>query len=394
MIRTLIVDDDSLIHVTLRSLIDWESCGYVVVQDCAGGNQALSYLMERPVDLLITDIKMPGMDGLELMRQLRQSRSMPVTVVLSGYDEFELVREAFRLGAYDYLLKGNISRTSLTRLLSGLREKVFPSAAGPAAAGAAQQGPAELEEAAACCETLCKLSVLQGPGSVCAQGQYGELVRAYDTQAPGCDRLIAALCGEDGELLDQESGRWFSGLKRLDNKEHIQRCLVLLARLGERLESYGLSFSRVFPERPDFHTLLREFASKGEREIWLRNTLRRVREACDSQRQERQKSAIQRAKEFMQDNFTNPELMLKTVADYVGFNEKYFSTRFTRECSCTFINYLNDLRLKRAQELLIQTDMKIYEISDAVGYSSVEHFNHMFKKKLCISPKDFRKSKI
>lgn len=500
MIRTLIVDDDSLIHVTLRSLIDWESCGYTVVQDCAGGNQALSCLMEHPVDLLITDIKMPGMDGLELMRQLRQSGSMPVTVVLSGYDEFELVREAFRLGAYDYLLKGNISRTSLTRLLSGLREKVFLSAAGPAAAGAAQQGPAELEEgdyilamflvedfaqtaqrfgdnlrermekpmlelvhqvrrlqdrvtmrvrtpscyelyyqvrnrngvqdtvrsaarqiqglwhdfmnldtavgisavvsrqelkeAAACCETLCKLSVLQGPGSVCAQGQYGELVRAYDIQAPGCDKLIAALCGEDGELLGQELGRWFSGLKRLDNKNHTQRCLVLLARLGERLESYGLSFSRVFPERPDFHTLLREFDSKGEREIWLRNTLRRVREACDSQRQERQKSAIQRAREFMQDNFTNPELMLKTVADYVGFNEKYFSTRFTRECGCTFINYLNDLRLKRAQELLIQTDMKIYEISDAVGYSSVEHFNHMFKKKLCISPKDFRKSKI
>ncbi|USF27021.1 HTH-type transcriptional activator RhaS [Firmicutes bacterium ASF500] len=499
MIRTLIADDDSLIHVTLRSLIDWESCGCTVVQSCAGGNQALSYLMEHPVDLLITDIKMPGMDGLELMRQLRQSGSMPVTVVLSGYDEFELVREAFRLGAYDYLLKGGISRASLTRLLNGLREKVFHTATG-SAAGISERAPLELEEgdyvlvlftvedfaraaqrfegnlreqmekpmlelvhqirrlqdrvtvrartpscyelyyrvqtrtgvqdtvqsltrqiqglwhdfmnldtaagisavvsrqqleeAAACCETLCKLSVLQGPGSVCVQGRYGELVRAYDAQASGCDRLIAALCGEEGDMSDQELGRWFSGLKRLDNKEHIRRCLVLLARLGERLESYSLSFSRVFPERPDFHTLLREFDSKGEREIWLRNTLRRVREACDSQRQERQKSAIQRAREFMQDNFTNPELMLKTVADYVGFSEKYFSTRFTRECGCTFINYLNDLRIRRAQELLVQTDMKIYEISDAVGYSNVEHFNHMFKKKLCISPKDFRKSKI
>lgn len=144
MIRTLIVDDDSLIHVTLRSLIVWESCGYTVVQDCSGGNQALSCLMEHPVDLLITDIKMPGMDGLELMRQLRQSGSMPVTVVLSGYNEFELVREAFRLGAYDYLLKSNISRASLTRLLDGLREKVFPAAAG-LSAGAPQPGRPELE---------------------------------------------------------------------------------------------------------------------------------------------------------------------------------------------------------------------------------------------------------
>ena len=85
--------------------------------------------------------------------------------------------------------------------------------------------------------------------------------------------------------------------------------------------------------------------------------------------------------------------MLKTVADFVGFSEKYFSSRFTQECGCPFIGYLNDLRIGRAQELLLQTDMKIYEISDAVGYSSVEHFNHMFKKKLCMSPKDFRKSR-
>ena len=122
----------------------------------------------------------------------------------------------------------------------------------------------------------------------------------------------------------------------------------------------------------------------------LRSALRRTHEVCGSQREKKRKNAIQLAKEFMQDNFTNSELMLKTVADYVGFSEKYFSTRFTRECGCTFINYLNDLRIKRAQDLLRQTDMKIYEVSDAVGYSSVEHFHHMFKKKLGISPKDFR----
>lgn len=125
MIRTLIVDDDSLIHVTLRSMIDWERYGYTVVQDCSGGDQVLHYLREHSIDLLLTDMKMPGMSGLELLRRLRQSSSMPVTVVLSGYDEFDLVREAFRLGAYDYLLKANISPAGIAQLLNGLRSKVF-----------------------------------------------------------------------------------------------------------------------------------------------------------------------------------------------------------------------------------------------------------------------------
>lgn len=131
MIRTLIVDDDALVRATLSSLLDWESCGYRIVQDCLNGQQALDYLRLQDVDLLITDIKMPGMGGLKLLEQLRASARMPVSVVLSGYDEFELVREAFRLGAYDYLLKANLTEAELRRLLTDLREKVFHDAARP-----------------------------------------------------------------------------------------------------------------------------------------------------------------------------------------------------------------------------------------------------------------------
>lgn len=338
MIRTLIVDDDSLIHVTLRSMIDWEGCGYTVVQDCGSGAQALRYLQDHTVELLITDIKMPGVSGLELMRQLRKNAALPVTVVLSGYDEFDLVREAFRLGAYDYLLKANISSSGVAELLTGLREKVFQAAAGTRSAdetpdlkpgdyvaalftvedfsGAAQRfgdnlrlqlekpmlelarqlrrlqdrvfvrartpscyelcyrarDAAEAEETAYSvvrqiqglwhdfmnldtaagvstvvplreagaamerCETLCRLAALRGPGGVCEQRRYGALAAAYEARASDSDALIAALCGEDEDVLAQELSRFFSGLKQLEGREHIESVLILLARLGERLE--------------------------------------------------------------------------------------------------------------------------------------------------------------
>ena len=131
MIRTLIVDDDALVRANLSSLLDWESCGYHIVHDCINGLQALDYLRLHDVDLLITDIKMPGMGGLQLLEQLRASARLPVSVVLSGYDEFELVRDAFRLGAYDYLLKANLNEHTLRRLLDDLRDKVFHEAAAP-----------------------------------------------------------------------------------------------------------------------------------------------------------------------------------------------------------------------------------------------------------------------
>lgn len=487
MIRTLIVDDDSLVHVTLRSLINWERYGYSVVGDCSNGNQALSFLKDHTVDLLITDMKMPGMSGLELMGALRQQSHIPVTVALSGYDEFELVREAFRLGAYDYLLKSDMNQVGLERLLTGLRKRVFrdigvqtavrPLAENPAAAlapgnyvaasfrvlhftEAAQrfgdnlrermekpmlelvyqihrlQGKAvlrardpsyyemyypvrdrnrihdtivsvvqqiqgvwrdfvnlevavgisdvvtdaQIRQASQQCETLCRLSILQGCGKVCAQWQWGALAKRYEAEASQCDSLIAALCGEDSQAQERETGLWLSSLKGLDDKAHSQRILVLMARLGERLHNYGQSYFRIFSEEPDIPAILSRLDTRAERELWLRNTLRRVQSACDEGRKKKPFSAMERAREFMQDNFTNPELTLRTVADYVGFNEKYFSNRFRKEFGCTFISYLNDLRIARAKELLRQTDMKMYEISEAVGYSSIEHFNHMFRK--------------
>ena len=249
----------------------------------------------------------------------------------------------------------------------------------------------QLELAVRRCETLCRLTVLQDGVNVRVQWEDGGLSLEYEETAADCDGLIAAFCGEDQGKLDRETEWWFSGLKKLEDREHIRRILILLARMGERLQNYGQDFLHIFPDRENYAALLSQFETRAERELWLRSVLRRVQTACTQERQAKQAGAIDRARNFMRDNFTNPELMLKTVADYVGFSEKYLSTQFTKECGCTFINYLNDLRIKRAQELLVQTDMKIYEISEAVGYSSVEHFNHMFKKKLCISPKDYRR---
>lgn len=125
MIRTLIVDDETLVRATLRTLVDWEALGYTIVQDCSDGGQALEYLKRNPVDVMFTDMKMPNVGGIELLRGLKESRAAPVSIALSGYDEFELVREAFRLGAYDYLLKSDLNAEILRALLEQLRQKYF-----------------------------------------------------------------------------------------------------------------------------------------------------------------------------------------------------------------------------------------------------------------------------
>lgn len=113
--RILIADDDTMVRIGLKTVINWEENGFVLVGEAANGLEAMQLVQEKKPDIVITDIKMPGMDGIELIRQLRQQSTPPEILVLSSYDEFELVKQALKLGARDYLLKLNLNPEELLR---------------------------------------------------------------------------------------------------------------------------------------------------------------------------------------------------------------------------------------------------------------------------------------
>lgn len=156
-------------------------------------------------------------------------------------------------------------------------------------------------------------------------------------------------------------------------------------RILHRIAGIGALLAGVAGCRPELEAL----PTPWERGVWLRSLLRRERERLPRSPAEGA-DPIQRACQYLADHFADHDLALKTVADQVGLSEKYFSTQFTKRCGCTFSSYLNGLRLRYAQDLLRNTDLKIYQVSDRAGYNSIEHFTHIFKKNLCISPKDYR----
>ena len=115
-VNIFLADDDRIIRMGLRKIIGGLSENYYVVGEASNGEDALAYLLENPVDLLITDIRMPVMDGIELIEQIDR-RKLPVkTIVLSGFDEYRYIRASLKGGAQDYLLKP-IDRGELGQLL-------------------------------------------------------------------------------------------------------------------------------------------------------------------------------------------------------------------------------------------------------------------------------------
>lgn len=503
MNQVVIVDDETIIRVTLRSLLVWESLGFHVAADFSGGKPALDYLRKNRTDLLIVDMKMPDLNGIALMEKLKEEGILPLTVVLSGYNEFSLVREAFRIGAYDYLLKSDVSRESLLALLQKLNQTIFldggrekavfsdaaeeslgigqlegeygmvlfsvdegmkqaarfgedlgeqlqkpvlelarqlprVAARGKLAAvdplhyvlaykagdraqyrhtiisvvrqlqsvwrdymnltvSAAVSDPAcgeELFDRLKRGSSLIKLSALSGKNALCAEWEWEEELEIYlrEEEARADEGLFLALYGADVVALEEEKRRFFEVLGGLSFEDGRRRCLVFIARLAAVFEKYGDDFFGLFPEEANYREKLAVLGSDRELELWMNNYLRWVTDYIENRHDTVQADAILRAKRFLADNYANPELTLKSVADYVGFNEKYLSTRFTKEAGTTFSAYLTDLRMQKAKNLMVSTDLRMYEISERVGYHNVEHFNRMFKKSFGVSPGDFRKN--
>lgn len=105
MLRLIIVDDERIIRETIRSLIDWESLGIQVVGVCRDGLEAYDAIVDEYPDIVLTDIKMPGLSGLELIQRITQTYDKIEFVILSGYGEFSLAAEAMKYGVHHYLLK-------------------------------------------------------------------------------------------------------------------------------------------------------------------------------------------------------------------------------------------------------------------------------------------------
>lgn len=118
LLKVLLVDDEPFILQGLKILIDWEQEGFEVVKTAANGEEALEYLRGEQVDLIIADIKMPVVTGLELLEKIRGEKiSDAHFVILSGYADFEYARKAIRYDCTDYILKP-VDREELLKVLN------------------------------------------------------------------------------------------------------------------------------------------------------------------------------------------------------------------------------------------------------------------------------------
>lgn len=103
--KVILVDDEKAIVESISKIVDWEAFGFTLTSTCLNGFQALEAIRRDNPDIVITDIKMPVIDGIQLIQKTREFNSQVIFIILSGYGEFELAKRAMREGVREFLLK-------------------------------------------------------------------------------------------------------------------------------------------------------------------------------------------------------------------------------------------------------------------------------------------------
>lgn len=124
MYKVLIVDDDKVIRQDLKAILDWQRYGFKVTAEASTGQEALEQMKKNAFDLVITDIYMPVMDGIELIKRAKNEYPSAEFIVVSNYDEFRYVKTAMKYGALDYVLKYEIDANSFIPIIASVRNKL------------------------------------------------------------------------------------------------------------------------------------------------------------------------------------------------------------------------------------------------------------------------------
>jgi two-component system, response regulator YesN len=518
--KAFFVEDEIVTREGIRDNVDWKGNGFEFVGEAPDGEMALPLLQTSRPDLLITDIKMPFMDGLELCRIVRERMPWIKVVILSGHDEFEYAQKAINLGVTEYLLKpvtANDLHQVLQRIAAqldrekqeqaqleklrnqveenrtALREKLLLNLVVGAISSAEAIEKGQLlgldlvashylalviqidlctplepfdyhgyqraqQAIAAPLEThpdifLIKKDVEELVIIVKArtaeelQARKDELAQAIQQQAASCCCRITLACGAPKQRITDIYQSFVEALIEVQNAgtrdaggpnssvgkaellkinksavESYLRCGVkedfadffdtFIRPLGEAaLKSYmvknylvmdivlttakfiaelGGNIDQILPHLGTIETALAEVKTFEQFREQIQQILTGALAFRDSRASSQHVLMLHNVHDYIDQHYSDQNLSLNEVSSQVNLSPSHFSTVFSQETGQTFKEYLTEIRIRKAKELLRSTTLRSFEIADQIGYNDPHYFSYVFRKQTGLSPKEYR----
>ncbi len=525
--KVVLVDDESDVAERISRKLDWNEIGFETPVLCNNALDALDICEKIKPEVVMTDITMPYMNGLELAKKLKDEYPNIRIIIFSGYDEFEYAQEAVHIQAEEYILKPidseqlkeifqrmkssldkeydeiqNVSKLEsyYNDSLPTLQESFYASLIenkipmdkldhflenysidlkGPyycaviihvsthsrkdqinplylavsvgkivkeklgdkwngklftyqgntvmiaqldAEEGEITKLTDDCDKFARLAKSVANATVTVGIGRICSQ-----LIDIYDSYA-GARLAVSyrALYGTTKAIniteIDPEQNEQTVSIEsdaldevfkriRVNNREGLSKAIddylkvttsklkkvpefrFFVMQLASQLYGFAVSnkldHNKIFSSYHDL-ILQVEKLELSDLNSWMSELCFSMQKMISEKRSNTTKNFILKAVDYVNENYTDPNLTVESICSYLNVSYAYFSTVFKKEVGKSFTSYLTELRLKKAVELLLEKDEKTYVIAHDVGYTDPNYFSYVFKKAYGVSPNKYR----
>lgn len=379
--KVIIADDEPLILRNLTQIIDWEALDCEIIGTAQNGQEALELLERVRVDLVLTDISMPGMTGIELLKKINHLAHKPIVILISGYDEFEYAKEAIKNNALDYILKPidyDELEDCINRAISRLKDQ-------------------KVKESEYDKFLIYELMTRENIKPEAVNKQLPYVAMAVKTEEQNIESTIH-------QVYDSVmKGKAYPYVYKITN----EGVMVVLEFSEHVPDGSVVEFARLIVD----HVAEKCLVAVGKQVDWLFD----IRESVEDARELLKFGAFTKSQIITAESIkgeykpkqTTAELMnevldyikthfekdlgIEQVAEQVGLSVSYFSNLFKQMTGLTFLEYLTNVRVDHACLLIENLDLKTYEIAEKVGYTDQRYFSQVFKKKMKKTPSEYRK---
>lgn len=380
MVNVLLVEDEKLLLEKMHQNIDWEKNNYKVFT-AVNGKKAFKIIKKKKPEIIVTDIKIPGINGIELIKKSRKLNYKFIPIIISGYAEFEYAQESIHLNVEEYILKP-FQSFRLLQIVNEAKKKL-------------QKEKMEEKEINNLKKKLQDVNINSNSDNDLFSEVYNNEVNfgdIYDKQDYIFlyEDIFKVVKSGTKQEISKKVSNLIKKFKVDDiNKKEIKIIIQnILLLIFNSLKDYGYSLNNLFQ-----NIELNNYRDENIKIIqkWLLDILLQINNYITKNKIEKDKKLILKVNQIVKDNYKEG-ITLSSLAQKFNVSNSYLSKLFYEKNEVKFSTYIDNLRLQKAKELLKVTNYKIYEIAREIGFDDPYYFSSWFKKHIGISPTKYRKN--
>jgi len=420
--RLLIADDEALEREGLEFIVQKYLPGQFEIIQAENGREAIEKAEEYKPDLVLMDIKMPGIQGLDALKSIREINPKAKMVLITAYDYFSYAKEAVSLGVKDYILKPAkrdqvvtllhkltaelVEEKEKTRESLKMQEKLselIPLAESELAimlmADQVQElNLARLAELTQFQIEECFCLVLSIPLDLLSTGKREIYEAAKNFMKLKLSCIAGPMIGNQIAFFAAANHNKQGYSQRMDSIDLARELKGFMEKRFGLSVSIGIGSTQNKPEglRHSYHEAVLALAEKNinanvrhYEDILLNPQLQMIDEATQLEQGNKTMDVIERARKFINENYRE-DISMEQTAEHVNLSPYYFSKIFKIESGKTFTDYVTDIRIEKAKELIAETNLSLKEVCYEVGYKDPNYFSRVFKRVTGATPTDYR----